>query len=119
MSKKEDACNIVYLAGKVKLDPKVDETVVRALIELPGMKNAVPVGVHKDKDGLADKLACFRQGDFIQVVCMLEPYGVKQSDGSWKNGLGVKITAIKTEPKRQPQRSNVPDGYGSDDDRPF
>lgn len=117
MSKKEEACNLVYLAGKIKLDPKVEENGVRALIELPGMKNAIKVDVKKENGGLADKLACFRQGDFIQVICILEPYGVKQPDGSWRNGLGVKITAIKTDPPRRQQQERK--FAGSDDDRPF
>lgn len=118
VSKKEEATNICYLSGKIKLDPKVEENGTRALIEMPGMKNAIPIGAKKENDGLAVKLGSFKAGDFIQVVCMLDPYGVKQSDGTWKNGLAVKVTAIKNEPPRRqnaaPQNSGI-----SDDDIPF
>lgn len=118
MSKKEEATNIVYLAGKIKMDPKVDENVTRALIDLPGMKNAIPVGVRKGNDGLAEKLGRFRQGDFIQLIAMLDPYGVKQADGTWKNGLAVRITDIKTAPPNHAPKQAQQKAF-ADDDVPF
>lgn len=118
MSKTEsnEKTNMVYLAGVVKLDPKSDENGVRCLIDV-GLKNAIPAGVKKGADGLAAKLERFRQGDFIKTVCMLDPYGVKQADGTWKNGMAVKITAIKNDPPKREQAAAQREM--SDDDIPY
>jgi hypothetical protein len=115
MSKTEKV-NMVWLAGTVKLDPKSDDNGVRCLIDV-GLKNAIPCGVKKSDDGLAVKLERFRQGDFIKVVAILDPYGVKQADGTWKNGMAVRLTEIKNEPPKraaQPAQQSM-----SDDDIPF
>jgi hypothetical protein len=116
MSKTEKV-NMVWLAGTVKLDPKNEENGVRCLIDV-GLKNAIPVGVKKSDDGLANKLARFRAGDFIKVTAMLDPYGVKQADGSWKNGMAIRITEIKVDPPARTEKK-VEQGAFSDDDIPF
>lgn len=108
--------NMVWLAGTLKFDPKVDENGVRCLIDV-GLKNAIQAGAKKSNDGLAAKLERFRQGDFIKTVAMLDPYGVKQADGSWKNGLAIRITEIKTEPPKHEERPKQQ--QMSDDDIPF
>lgn len=109
---KTEKVNVVYLGGHLKFDPQVFDNAVKALIDT-GQKQSIPVGVRKGAstadDVLADKLAKFRKGDLIQVVAILEPYGVKQDDGSWKNGMAIRITEIRTptparkEPARQQQ----------------
>jgi hypothetical protein len=110
--------NMVWLAGVLKFDPKHDDRAARCLIDV-GQKSAIQIGVHKDDGGkeLADKLLRFRQGDAIKVVCILEPWGVKQADNSWKNGLSVRITEIKTEPPKRAANTNSREK--TDDDIPF
>jgi hypothetical protein len=110
--------NMVFLAGTIKLEPKIEETGVRCLIDV-GLKNAIPVGVKKSDDGLAAKLSRFRAGDFIKTVAMLDPYGVKQADGSWKNGMGIRITEIKNEPPKHGPALQPNQGTIADDDFPF
>lgn len=110
--------NMVFLAGTMKLDPKSEENGVRCLIDV-GLKNAIPCGVRKGQDGLAAKLERFRQGDFIKVVAMLDPYGVKQGDGTWKNGMAIRLTEIKTEPPHRAQQQQAQQSSMVDDDIPF
>jgi len=118
MSNGSEQTNMVFLAGTLKLPPKVDDKVVKCLIDV-GMKNAIPCGCYKDnKDGIADKLARYDQGDFIRVVAMLDPYGVKQADGSWRNGMSIKITQIKNDPPRRAQQKAQQQEL-TDDDIPF
>lgn len=113
---KTETCNMVFLAGILKFDPKVYDKNVRALIDV-GMKSAIQVSVYSEGEGgreLGEKLKRFREGDFIKVVAALRPYGVKQDDNTWKNNMSIDITEIKTEPparKREERRS--------DDDVPF
>jgi hypothetical protein len=99
---KTDNVNVTYLAGVLKFNPSVYDNQTKALIDT-GQKKPIPVMVSKNDKALRDGLARFREGDLIKVVAILEPYGVKQGDGSWKNGLAVRITEIKCEiPKREP-----------------
>ena len=115
---KNEKTNMVFLAGTLKFDPKIFDNNVKALIDV-GLKSAIQVSVYtgaKDNEQLADKLNRFRQGDFIKLVAMLRPYGVKQDDDSWRNNLSVDITDIKTEPpQRQQEQRKIP----IDDDIPF
>lgn len=118
---KQEKTNIVWLAGALKFDPKVGENQTRALIDV-GMKSAVQVAIYTGNEApqgnmaLADKLKRFKGGDFIKVVAMLRPYGVKQDDNSFKNSISVDITEIKNDPppRRQPEQRRM-----SDDDVPF
>jgi len=117
MSEKKEKTNIVWLAGTLKFDPKVYDNNVKALLDV-GLKSAVQISVYTGGDNngskeLAAKLRRFKEGDFLKVVAMLRPYGVKGDDG-WKNSMSIDITEIKTEPpKRENARSS------SDDDIPF
>ena len=113
--------NMVFLAGNLKFDPKVWDTQVRALIDV-GMKSAIQVSIFTGENApegnsaLADKLKRFRGGDFIRVVGILRPYGVKQDDNTWKNSMSIDITQIKNlPPKREESKSKIP----LDDDVPF
>lgn len=109
--------NMVWLAGVLKFDPQNFDNAVKALIDT-GQKQAIQVGAMKNKDGntgVAEKLARFLKGDYIKVVCILEAYGVKQDDNSWKNGLAVRITEIKNDPPRRAEMSPA----RTDDDMPF
>lgn len=111
--------NMVFLAGTLKFDPKNFDANVKALIDV-GLKSAIQVSVYTGNGKyaeLAAKLMNFRQGDFIKIVAMLRPYGVKQDDDSWRNNMSVDITAIKTEPpQRQRELRQSPI---TDDDIPF
>jgi hypothetical protein len=117
-SDKNEKTNMVFLAGTLKFDPKNYDANVKALIDV-GLKSAIQVSVYtgdgKNKE-LAAKLKRFGQGDFIKVVAMLRPYGVKQDDDSWRNNMSVDITEIKTEP---PQRQREQQRSPADDDIPF
>jgi len=117
---KNENCNMVFLAGVLKFDPKVYENNVKALVDV-GTKIAIQVSVYsgeKAPEGsgaLANKLSRYKQGDFIKLVAMIRPYGVKQEDDSWKNSISIDVTEIKNEPpQRQSRNNNV-----SDDDIPF
>jgi hypothetical protein len=115
---KNEKTNMVFLAGTLKFDPKNFDKNVKALIDV-GLKSAIQVSVYtgaKDNEQLGEKLSRFRQGDFIKLVAMLRPYGVKQDDDSWRNNLSVDITEIKTEP---PQREREQRTTATDDDIPF
>lgn len=121
VSKSENAnVNIVYLAGRLKFDPRVYDNAIKCLIDT-GQKSAVQVGVFTEKDKeLAEKLQRFREKDYIKVVAILEPYGVKQSNGEWKNGVAIRITEIKNDPPRREQpRQSSTRSIGLDDDIPF
>ena len=119
-AKQQEACNMVYLAGTLKFDPKVFDNAVKALIDV-GMKASIQVGVFTGDNALpgavslANKLKCFARGDFIQVVAMLQPWGTKQPDNTWKNSISVEITNIKTDPPR-PAQAQAP---AADDNVPF
>jgi hypothetical protein len=113
---KNEKTNMVFLAGTLKFDPKNYDSNVKALIDV-GLKNAIQVSIYTGdakNEELAGKLKRFRQGDFIKVVAMLRPYGVKQDDDSWRNNISVDVTEIKTEPPQR-QRESSP----ADDDIPF
>lgn len=116
----QEQTNMVFLAGLLKFDPKVFDNNTKALIDV-GLKASIQVSVYTGEnapDGntqLAAKLKRFKQGDFIKLVAMLRPYGVKGDDG-WKNGLSIDVTNIKNDP---PQRSREPQGQLRDDDIPF
>jgi len=115
-TKTNEKMNMVFLAGNLKFDPKVFDNNVRALIDV-GMKSCIQVSVYTGNDEnrpLAAKLKRFQAGDFIRLVCVLRPYGVKQDNDSWKNSISIDITEIKTEPpQRQESRRPI------DDDVPF
>ena len=119
---KAEKTNMVFLAGNLKFDPKADDNNVRCLIDV-GLKSAVQVSVYTGGGKnieLGEKLRQFRQGDFIKVVAMLRPYGVKQDDNSWRNSMSVDITEIKTEPPQRQQQQRRDSSYsGADDDIPF
>ena len=104
--------NMVFLAGVLKFDPKIFDNNVKALIDV-GLKSAVQVSVYtgnNDNQEIAGKLKRFKQGDFIKVVAMIRPYGVKQDDDSWRNNVSIDITEIKNDPpQRQQQRAAVDD----------
>jgi hypothetical protein len=115
---KQEKVNIAWLAGTLKFDPKRYERVSKALIET-GQKQAIPVSVLNDESGLSELFLRFRQGDFIKLIAIVEAYGVKQDDGTWKNGMSVRVTEIKTAPPKREQK--IPAGYEKDidDDIPF
>jgi hypothetical protein len=121
MSKSEskEKTNMVFLAGTLKFDPKyyTESSNVKALIDV-GLKSAIQVSIYmgngKNKE-LGVKLQRFRQGDFIKLVAMLRPYGVKQEDDSWRNNMSVDVTEIKTEPPQRQREQRPP----ADDDIPF
>ena len=115
---KNEKTNIVFLAGTLKFDPKNFDNNVKVLIDV-GLKSAIQVNVYtgmKNNEQLGAKLKHFRQGDFIKLVAMLRPYGVKQDDDTWRNNLSVDIVEIKTEP---PQRQREQHQMSVDDDIPF
>jgi len=117
-NKKTEKTNIVWLAGTLKFDPKVFDNNVKALIDV-GLKSCIQVSIYTGGDdngnaALAAKLKRFQGGDFIKVVALLRPYGVKQDNDTWKNNMSVDITEIKNEP---PQRQR--EQARSDDDIPF
>lgn len=111
--------NMVFLAGNLKFDPKVFDDNTRCLIDV-GMKSCIQCTIYTGQNSpsgnaeLASKLKRFAEGDFIQVVCILRPYGVKKDSG-WVNNVSVDITNIKNDP---PQRQQQNRGR-SDDDLPF
>lgn len=117
MSKSDtsEKTNMVFLAGKLKFDPKVFDNNVKALIDV-GMKSAIQISIYtgnEENKELAAKLKRFRGGDFIKTVCILRPYGVKQDDDSWKNSLSVDITTIKNDPPQRQRETRA------DDDVPY
>jgi len=100
----------------LKFDPKVFDNNVKALIDV-GLKSSIQVSIYTGNDDnkeLAAKLKRFKKDDFIKVVAMIRPYGVKQEDDSWRNNISIDVTEIKTEPPQR-QREQRP----SDDDIPF
>jgi hypothetical protein len=113
---KSEKTNMVFLAGTLKFDPKVFDNNVKALIDV-GLKSSIQVSIYTGNDDnkeLAAKLKRFKKDDFIKVVAMIRPYGVKQEDDSWRNNISIDVTEIKTEPPQR-QREQRP----SDDDIPF
>ena len=111
----DERTNMVWLAGVLKFDPKVFETNVACLIDV-GLKSAIQVSIYtgeKSTDGnksLAAKLKRFKQGDFIKVVAMLRPYGVKQAGSeTWKNSMSIDVTAIKNDPPQRNERQSATD----------
>lgn len=120
VSKSENSnVNIVYLAGRLKFDPRVYDNAIKCLIDT-GQKSAVQVGVFTERDKeLAEKLQRFREKDYIKVVAILEPYGVKQSNGEWKNGVAIRITEIKNDPPKREQPKQSARQTQLDDDIPF
>jgi hypothetical protein len=116
---KQEQANMVFLAGKLKFDPKVFDNNTTALVDV-GLKASIQVSVFTGENApkgnaeLAAKLKRFREGDYIKVVAMLRPYGVKQGD-TWKNSLSVDVTTIKNDP---PQRGRAATDQ-RDDDVPF
>ncbi len=114
-----DKINMVFLAGTLKFDPNDYPNAVKALIDT-GQKSAIQVGVTKEGNAeLCTKLLRFRAGDQIKLVAMLEPYGVKQADGTWKNGLGIRLTEIRTEPPRRDPVRGKQEQKAMDDMIPF
>lgn len=115
----QEQTNMVFLAGKLKFDPKVFDNNTKALIDV-GLKASIQVSVFTGDnapDGnaqLAAKLKRFKEGDFIKLVAMIRPYGVKDGD-TWKNSISIDVTNIKNDP---PQRSSGRQ-QPSDDDVPF
>ena len=115
---KTERTNMVFLAGLLKFDPKVYDTQVRVLIDV-GQKSCIQVNIYtgdKAPEGnkeLSSKLRRFKEGDFVKLVAMLRPYGVKQDDDTWKNNLSVEITEIKNEPPQRQRQSRA------DDDIPY
>ena len=105
---KKERTNLVYLAGVLKFDPKVFDSNTGCLIDV-GLKGSIQCTIYtgenapEGNDQLARKLKQFKEGDFIKVVAMLRPYGVKQGD-TWKNSISIDITAIKTDPPRREQK---------------
>lgn len=88
--------NRVFLAGTLRTDPVNYEKQVSALIDV-GMAGAVPVSVYTGKGQNADlarQMACYRQGDEIQVQAIIKPWSVKQNDGSRKFGFSVDVVRI-------------------------
>jgi hypothetical protein len=115
---KEEQTNMVFLAGTLRLDPKIFDNNTTALIDV-GLKTAIQVSIFtgenapKGNSELANKLKRFREGDFIKLVATLRPYGVKKDDG-WKNSISIDVTNIKNDP---PQRGRS--SASADDDVPF
>lgn len=115
----EEQTNMVFLAGKLKFDPKIFDNNTKALIDV-GLKASIQVSVYTGENApggntqLAAKLKRFKQGDFIKLVAMLRPYGVKNDDG-WKNGLSIDVTNIKNEPPQRGRERQQP----ADDDIPY
>ena len=113
---KNEKKNMLFLAGTLKFDPRVYDKNVRALIDV-GMKSAIQVSIYTGGDGgkeLADKLKRFREGDFIQLVCMLRPYGTKDEEsGKWTNSISIDITEIRNEPPQRQKKTQ------DDDDVPY
>lgn len=118
---KNEKTNIVWIAGNLKADPKDFDNNTRALVDI-GLKSALQVTVYTGGENnearkeMAAKLKRFRQGDFIKLVCMLRPYGVKQDNETWKNSVSIDITQIKNEPPRRPEPKQ---SRFSDDDVPY
>lgn len=111
MSKKEqpERVNMVWLAGTLKFSPKKFTAGAGCLIDC-GQKQAVQVSTAKDDPELTDKLLRFAEGDFIKVVAILEPYGVKDAEtGKWKNSIAVRLTEIKNEPPKRAQQRSMRD----------
>jgi hypothetical protein len=109
--------NIVWLAGTLKLDPRVYDNNVKALVDV-GLKSCIQISVYTGSDSnaeLAGKLKRFKAGDFIKLNAMIRPYGVKQDDDTFKNSVSIDVTEIKNDPpvRRQARQEE------SDDDRPF
>lgn len=115
-SDNEERTNMVYLAGKLKFDPKKFDDNTRALIDV-GLKGCIQVSIYTGKNNgnqkLAERLREFREGDFIKLIAMLRPYGVKDDEGQWKNNISIDVTAIKNDPPRRQREQR------RDDDVPF
>jgi len=116
----KEKTNMVFLAGLLKFTPRVFDDNTRCLIDV-GQRSCIQCTIYTGQNApagnaeLAEKLKRFSEGDFIQMVCILRPYGVKKGE-TWVNNVSVDITQIKTEPpQRQQQRST----RGGDDDIPF
>lgn len=115
MSKQENV-NMVWLSGKLKFDPKVYDQACKALLDV-GQKSAIPITANSRDEALYTNLAKFRAGEALRVTALIEPYGVKQDDNTWKNGVNIRVTEIKTPiPQRDARTSQK---KLSDDDIPF
>jgi hypothetical protein len=110
--------NMCFIAGTLKFDPKVFDTNTKCLVDT-GMKSGIECSIFTGQNAdpaneeLAKKLSRFKKDDFIKLVCMLRPYGVKKDDGTWSNRCSIDITAIKNDP---PKRNTTTQ---ADDDVPF
>jgi hypothetical protein len=117
---KEEQTNMVFLAGKLKFDPKVFDNNTTALIDV-GLKSSIQVSIFTGEnapDGnaaLSAKLKRFKEGDFIKLVAMLRPYGVKNGE-KWKNSISIDVTTIKNDP---PPRGSSRQQQADDDAVPF
>ena len=113
--------NMVFLAGKLKFTPRVFDDNTRCLVDV-GQKSCVQCSIYTgDKapagnEQLAEKLKRFSEGDFIQLVCILRPYGVKRGE-TWTNNVSIDITNIKNEPPQRERQRTAPGG--GDDSLPF
>lgn len=115
--KPQPTVNQVKLAGTLKMDPQKYDNATRALVET-GQKQAIPIMASVKDEKLYDLLQAFKQGDYIQVVALIEPYGIKdEQTGKWKNGVNIRLTQIVNTPPVRPRPEQQ--RMIADDDIPF
>lgn len=105
----EEVVNMVFLAGKLKFDPRQFDNKVSVLIDV-GLKSCIQVGVNAGLVGLCQKMLTYRAGDFIRLKALLTPFATKTTEG-WKNGLSVDVVEIKELPQpAMPSPHSLPVG---------
>ncbi len=106
--------NRVILSGKLR-QWKIEDDRAYGLLDV-GLKSAVNITAHKDEEraekGLMENLRKFDKGDTMTFKGFVRPWGQKQENGEWKNGIEIRICALKPDciPNRQ-AKQDAPDGW--------
>jgi hypothetical protein len=120
-TKENEFCNMVFLAGTIK-EMDIGEKRAWFLLQWSNNENDRFVLVGTNQKEIIDALDRFEPGDFIQTVCLLNPWSKKNDDGrTYRNGLAVNLTTIKNNPpERKPKDfPDKPKSRITDDDLPF